>query len=290
MKVSVACIPCFIKQLSEVVRIVSENKDLQLQLLKDTLEKLSCLPLSKLKPPQVAKLLHTFIKGKAGVSDPYMDIKKKSNGLAKVLTKRLEEHIQKSNNPFETGLRLAIAGNIIDYGQTGDVNNSVIEKSINESLNAKLDTEIIESLYHDAKRCKNILYIADNAGEIYFDKLFIQRIPNTSITLAVRGNPIINDATIQDAIEAGINEICKVIDTGDGTPGVILKDCSKDFVDTFLKADIIISKGQGNYETLSDIKDKNIYFLFKIKCTPVAKNTGHKLGETVILCNKKYQQ
>ncbi|RLB13001.1 MAG: hypothetical protein DRG39_00325 [Deltaproteobacteria bacterium] len=287
MKVSVTCIPCFIRQLSEVIGIVSKDNDFQLSLFKETLRELSQLPLSQLKPPEVAKILHNFIKQRSGVSDPYAEIKKRSNEFAKTLIKELEGYIKDSKDPFETSMRLAIAGNIIDYGQAGEVNNLVVKKSIDDSLNARLDTELIRCLYHDASKANHILYLADNAGEIYFDKLFLQRIPSNSITVALRGAPIINDATMQDAIEAGINRICKVIDTGDSTPGIILKDCSKEFVDAFLGADIIISKGQGNYETLSDIEDKKIYFLFKIKCVAVAKDTGHKLGETVILCNKR---
>ena len=286
MKLSVACIPCFIRQLSEVVGIISEEKNSQIQLLKDTLDKLSHLALDELNPPEVAKLLHNFIKKMAGVSDPYMDIKRRSNELAKTLIKELKGYIEKSDSPFETGLRLAIAGNIIDYGQAAHINDSVVKESIDESLKAKLSPEIIKALYCDIKEADNILYIADNAGEIFFDKIFIQMIPNDSITVAVRGEPIINDATMQDALEAGIDSMCKVIDTGDGTPGVSLNDCSKEFIDHFSNADLIISKGQGNYETLSDIEGKKIYFLFKIKCVPVAQNTGKKLGETVVLCNK----
>lgn len=287
MKVSVICIPCFIRQLCEVVEVAVRDKGLQLQLMKATLERLSHLPLNELKPPQVAKHLHAFIKERAGISDPYMDIKRKSNELARAVTRDLEKYVKNSKDPFETSLRLAIAGNIIDYGQAGRVNNYVVGESIRESLNAKLDQRLIRELYNDLKRADHILYLADNAGEIYFDKLFIKRIPNNSIVFAVRGRPIINDATMQDAVEAGINQICRIIDTGDGTPGITLKDCSTDFVDAFLGADIIISKGQGNFETLSDVADKKIYFLFKIKCMPVAESTAHKLGETVILCNQK---
>ncbi len=287
MKTNIACIPCFIRQITEVVSIASKDKNTQLRLLKNSLAFLSGLSLYELKPPQVAKLIHNFIKNETGISDLYKDIKARSNKFARSLFKEMEDLVKKSQVPFETSLRLAIAGNIIDYGQAKDVNDDTIKKSIEDSLNAKLDLKTIEKLYKDLQNAKNILYLGDNAGEIYFDKLFISQIPNKSIIFAVRGKPIINDITIEDAIEAEIHRLCDIIDTGDATPGIILEDCSDNFIKIFSKADIIISKGQGNFETLFDVKDKKIYFLLKIKCDPVADIVGYKLGETAIICNKE---
>ena len=286
MKVFVVCIPCFVKQITEIAKIVSNDQDFQMDLLRDALATLSNIPFHKLKPPQVAKRLHELVKEKSGIDDPYLEIKKRSDALAKRLTDELKKLVKESDDPFEIALRLAIAGNIIDYGQARNVDDSIVEKTIQETLDAKLDKRMIKALYLDIKKSSSILYIGDNAGEIYFDKLFLQMIPNSSITFVVRGRPIINDATMDDAIEAGIHKLTKVIDTGDGTPGVVLEDCSNEFIRAFSEADLIISKGQGNFETLSDIDDKKIYFLLKIKCEPVAQITGHKLGESVILCNR----
>jgi len=285
MRVTVYCISCFLKQLYEVTGLVYKDKEKQLAIFKDCLAKISELPLSKMSPPQVAKIFHSFIKRRSNIYDPYKEIKKRSNLFAKSIMERFREMIKEADDPFEMSLRLAIAGNIIDYGQAKSVDSLVVKESIEESLKAELPKELIRSLYLDIKKADTLLYIGDNAGEIFFDKLFIENFPKHSVIFAVRGAPVINDATVEDALEAGIDKICKLIDTGDETPGVVLEDCSEEFIDAFKNADFVIAKGQGNFETLSEVNFKKIYFLFKIKCLPVSKETGYQLGRTVILCN-----
>ncbi len=288
MKTTIECIPCFVKQMKELVKVVLNKPDDQIKLLKETLSFLSKIPIQRLKPPQVAKLLYGFVREKTLVEDPYRKIKEFSNKLAKDLLPQLRSLIKESDNPFETALRLSIAGNIIDYGQARKIKKDVVEWTINRVLKARFKEDVLNELYCDIEKSKRILYIGDNAGEVFFDKLFIEQFPgHAQITFCVRGGPIINDATREDALEAGIEKICKLIDTGDFTPGVILEECSEEFLEEFNKADFIISKGQGNYETLSDLLEKKIYFLFETKCEPVSKNTGFKIGEPVILCNKK---
>jgi len=286
MKVGVECVRCFLRQLYEVTGIVYKDRQAQLNLLKECVARLSELPLSNMKPPQVAKDLHSFIKKRSCVSDPYKEFKKMSNITARSLVKRLRSRVKDSQNPFETSLRLAIAGNIIDYGQARDVNDEVVENSIKESLTAELDLELVNRLYKDIQKADTVLYIGDNAGEVFFDKLFIENFPKRNVVFAVRGGPIINDATLEDAREAELHKLCRVIDTGDETPGITLEESSEEFLSVFKQADIIISKGQGNFETLSDVKGKRIYFLFKIKCEPVSYETGYEFGRTVILCRE----
>ena len=284
MKVSADCIPCFLKQLLELSRLVYKKKDLRYGIIKRCISVLSGLPLKEMKPPQVAKRLYSFIREESGVEDPFREIKKRSNQIAKMITEELRSVVEESDDPFETALRLSIAGNIIDYGQAKGVDDSSIRESIEESLRVELDRNLIGRLYKEIEDSKSLLYIADNAGEIFFDRLFIENMPTRNITFAVRERPIINDATREDAIETGIDKICTLIDTGDDTPGIILEDCSEEFVSAFNEADVIISKGQGNFETLSDVEGKRIYFLFKIKCIPVAEETSNRLGSTVVLC------
>jgi uncharacterized protein with ATP-grasp and redox domains len=134
---------------------------------------------------------------------------------------------------------------------------------------------------------ENILYLADNAGEIVFDRLLIEQLPMEKVVVAVRGLPAINDATIQDAKIAGITELVEVIDNGSDAPATILEDCSERFLDAFNRADLIIAKGQGNYETLSDI-DKNIFFLLKAKCPVIAGHIGCEVGELILKRNETY--
>jgi uncharacterized protein with ATP-grasp and redox domains len=139
----------------------------------------------------------------------------------------------------------------------------------------------LDGFRNAAAAAKDILYIADNAGEIVFDRLLIKQIGPEKITFVVKGGPIINDATIEDAQAAGLTDLMKVIDTGDDAPGTILEFCSEDFQHCFEAADLVIAKGQGNYETLSNI-DKNIFFLVKAKCPVIARDLGCEVGETIL--------
>ena len=130
-------------------------------------------------------------------------------------------------------------------------------------------------------RASRILYLADNAGEIVFDRLLIERMPPGKVTVGVRGFPVINDATMKDAEDTGMTELAEVIDNGSDGPGTILDDCSQSFRDRFDEADLIIAKGQGNYETLSEV-DKDIYFLLKAKCAVIARDMGCQEDDMIL--------
>ncbi|MCK5255186.1 MAG: DUF89 family protein, partial [Deltaproteobacteria bacterium] len=121
----------------------------------------------------------------------------------------------------------------------------------------------------------------DNAGEIVFDRLFIEQLPREKVTYVVRGEPIINDVTIEDAREVDMFELVDVIDNGSDAPGTILETCSHEFQKRFASSDLVIAKGQGNYETLSDI-NKRIFFLLQVKCPVIAKDIGFEVGSFVV--------
>jgi uncharacterized protein with ATP-grasp and redox domains len=135
---------------------------------------------------------------------------------------------------------------------------------------------------------REILYIADNAGEIVFDRLLIERLPIEKVTVAVKGSPVINDVTMEDALVAGLPRIVEVIDNGSDAPGTILESCSGYFQERFEKADLVIAKGQGNYETLSDI-DKNIFFILKAKCPVIARDIGCEVGQMIFQKTKVFR-
>jgi len=147
-------------------------------------------------------------------------------------------------------------------------------------MSARLDANLAE-FSRAIAAAERILYLADNAGEIVFDRLLIERLPTEKVTVAVRGLPVINDATLIDAEYAGITELVEVIDNGSDAPGTILEDCSEAFLERFHAADLIISKGQGNYETLSQVH-KDIYFLLKVKCPVVARDVGCQMNSLVL--------
>ena len=186
-----------------------------------------------------------------------------------------------SSDPLQTAIRLAIAGNVIDYGVRSDLTDEQVRSAIAWSLEAPLEPEALEALRAEILSAGSILYLADNAGEIVCDRLLLELLPLERVVLAVKGSPVINDATRADAVAAGLTELVQVVDNGSDVPGTILSRCSESFRRSFHEADLVIAKGQGNYETLSDA-DRRVYLLFKAKCPVIARDVGREVGELVI--------
>ena len=148
----------------------------------------------------------------------------------------------------------------------------------------ELETKTVDELHKQIREAKDILYLGDNAGEIVFDRLFIEQLPYQKLTYVVRGEPIINDVTIEDAREVDMCDLVEVIDNGSDAPGTILDNCSHEFQKRFAYSDLIIAKGQGNYETLSDV-DQRIFFLLQVKCPVIARDIGCEVGSFVVKNN-----
>ncbi len=285
MKTYYECLACIINQTIKNLSAVEKNK--HDEILRKVLIGLADADYT-LSPPELAKKTYDLICEYTGGKDAYAEIKKTSNKYILDLYDELKNIIRKSDNPFETALHLAVAGNIIDFGAKHNYSDKQIHREINEMLSADLSSSHTEELKNEINNADKILYLGDNAGEIVFDKLFVEQLPKEKIIFAVRGKPVINDATIDDAEDVGLTKIVKVIDNGSGYPGTVLKDCSEEFIKTFEEADLIISKGQGNYETLSEV-DKNIFFLLRIKCDIVARDLNKNTGDFVVLSGyKKY--
>jgi len=287
MHIFLDCIPCFVRQALDAARLATDDKKIHEQVLREVLVLAKVLDMSQ-SPPVMGQKIHRLIRELVGTEDPYRDVKRRFNNTALKLYPKMRTHIIESKNTLETAIRLAIAGNIIDFGVNGELQESDLEKAINECLaDGFSDMQLgpFEQALNDAEE---ILYIADNAGEIIFDRLLIEQLPVGKVTVVVKGAPVINDATMKDAFVAGLHRIVEVIDNGSDGPGTILETCSRVFVDRFEKADLVIAKGQGNYETLSDI-DKNIFFVLKAKCHVIARNLGCKIGEMILRKSKAFK-
>jgi len=223
--------------------------------------------------------LYTILKREfckiTGTDDLYVDEKKQSNHAALELYKEWKPKVVDSTNPFNLALRLSIAGNIMDYGANADFN---IHNTISKVVTNKFAIDHSEALELQISKAKNILYLGDNAGEIVFDKLFIETIHHSNLTFAVRGNPVLNDVTMEDAIAVGMDKVCKVISNGYDAPSTILDKCSAEFQEAYQNADLIISKGQGNFEGLYVQADPRIYFLLMVKCDVVGEMLGVEKG------------
>jgi len=273
------CIPCFIRQSLEAVRMVTPDEAIHERLLRDVLRILGKMDLRQ-SPPAMAQRIHRLIRELTGQSDPYRAVKDRFNRLAMDIYPSLKAKVEGSADPLVTAIRLAIAGNIIDMGVDNYLTDEQVHEAIDHALAAPFDADLA-GFREAISKARNILYLADNAGEIVFDQLLIEQMPLEKVTVAVKGSPIINDATMADAEMVGLTGLVKVIDNGSDAPGTILEDCSKSFRQHFDKAELVIAKGQGNYETLSDI-EKDIFFILKAKCPVIAEDIGCEVGSLVL--------
>lgn len=233
-------------------------------------------------PPEMGQGMHRVIRQAMGNPDPYAEIKKFYNSEMLKHYPEFEKLVAKSKDPFETALRLSIAGNIIDLGPNHEFE---IMPTIQRVLSSEFAINNSEQLKHDLTKAKSVLYLADNAGEIVLDRLFLETIQHPNVTFAVRGKPIINDVTLEDARTVGIDRLAKVISNGDDAPGTLLASTSPEFQKIFNETDLIISKGQGNLEGLVGSR-RPIYFLLMIKCERVGQLLGVKKDDFVVLKNE----
>lgn len=218
--------------------------------------------------PEFSRELHSILKSYTLNSDPYKKTKKENNDQALSMFPELEEIIRQSKDPFGTALRLAIAGNIIDFAVNDNFN---LQATIDRSLTTLFAIDHSNRLKNALEKAKTVLYLGDNAGEIVLDKLFIETIKHPNLIYVVRGAPVINDATMEDAEYIGMSNIVKVISNGYDAASTIPSKSSKEFQKYFEKSDLIISKGQGNLEGLFPLNDDRLFFLLMVKCDVIAE-------------------
>jgi len=279
MQTYLDCIPCLLRQAVEAPRLVGSSATVQEAVVRRALQELSQVDFTQ-SPPAMAQAIHRHIRALTGQKDPYQEIKERFNALALAMLSELEQIVAQAQQPMAAAVRLAIAGNVIDLGINGNLQEAHVKEAIQHALAAPLQGEL-EQFIRAVSKAKSILYLADNAGEIVFDRLLLQQLPLERITVAVRGAPIINDATRKDAATAGIDRLVKVIDNGSDVPGTILSQCSQTFLRHFKQADLIIAKGQGNYETLNDAP-KDIFFILKAKYPVIARDLGCAVGDLIL--------
>lgn len=284
MRTSLDCMPCFLRQALEVSRFATDDPVVHERIIRDVLKMASALDLNQ-PPPKVSQAIHRRLRELTGNADPYGDAKKRFNRLARSILRAMDGREKHGKDSLYYSLRMAIAGNVIDLGVKGNLTEREILSSFRNVLNEPLEGDLaaFKACGRDAR---SILYIADNAGEIVFDRLLIECLGPERITLAVRGGPVLNDATLEDAKEAGLLGMVRVVESGSDAPGTILSDCSPRFLELFQSADLIISKGQGNFETLGDTPG-NIYCLFKVKCPVVAGHVGYPVGTHMLYKSKE---
>ena len=276
MRTYCECVPCFLSQALEAVRFVTDDEAVHEKVLRGVLRMVSNMDLSK-PPIAMGQHVHRLIRGLADDDDPYREVKDRFNRAALCLYPELKQRVERSPDPLQTAVRLAIAGNIIDFGMNRNLQESDVHAAIEQATEAPIDQNTIGTFRKAMSDASSILYLGDNTGEIVFDRLLVEQMPLEKVTFVVRGSPVINDATMDDARAAGLTEIVEVIDNGSDAPGTLLESCSEEFRRRFEAADLIVSKGQGNYETVSHIP-KKIFFLLKAKCPIIARDLGCEVG------------
>lgn len=286
MKTYLDCIPCFTRQALQAAKLSTSDPQIHERILRETLKLASVMDLNQ-SPPQMAQKIHRYIRKLIKNKDPYLKLKNDFNEHAIKLLPEMQKIVSSSDDPLKTAIKLSIAGNIIDFGVRSVLNKHELDQTIRECLETEISSGLVAAFRQQIESADNILFLADNAGEIVFDRLLIELLPTHKVTVAVKGSPIINDATKADAKAAGITDIVKVIDNGSDAPGTILETCSDSFISNFNNSELVISKGQGNYETLSGI-NKNIYFMLKAKCPVIASHIPCNVGDLVFMNKKLY--
>lgn len=286
MKLSIECLPCLLKQAVNLARIHMDSEEDQRRLLKEIMRVMAAAD-EEASAPSVACQIQRLLKEAIQNPDPYREEKQHYNREMLKLEAEFEKLIHSSENPLAVGLKLAAAGNIIDFGPGHDLSLESVLEVVNQTLARDFPAELFESLKTRLQESRSLLYLGDNAGEIVFDKVFIRTIkehyPGLDVDFATRGEAVLNDITEEDAYYVGMDACARIINNGTGIPGTVLERCSPVFQRAFQQADIIVAKGQGNFETLYGSGRENLFFLFLCKCNLFVERLGARKNDIMLI-------
>jgi len=283
LKISYECGPCFLRQAREAMDLSTDDEMLKMEIMEEIFQFLSKNFKEDTNSNSTGSAMHNIIKRKTGCTDPYHQEKIEGNEIA---LKYLPEvkRILEDDDSLENYVKIAIIGNILDFGAF--TLDDDIESVIKESLGKDLVVKDIVEFENSLKTHDKVLYLVDNTGEIVFDKLLLSKIKeyDLDITIAVKSEPILNDACMPEALDAGLDEFGNLVEIGCGTVGYVDSEISDEFREIFNSHKFIISKGMGNYEGLTeiDLSDKDIYFLLCAKCNTISRDIGVNLHDMLL--------
>lgn len=285
MRTELECLPCFFRQVARTLDYAGVNGDRGRDITRRAAAIIEGVTFDQ-APARVSTLLHRLIRVESGV-DPYSRVKDEYTRIALEMLPSVREMARgKGDDALAGSVRAAIAGNIIDFGIYDTVD---LDQALQDAFRMPLEGAAFAELGRAVDGARSILYLCDNAGEIVFDRILIEalRARGKQVTAAVKGVPVINDATHDDARAAGLHESAsQVIDNGNDGIGTLLELCSSEFLKAYRGADLIISKGQANFETLVSEQDRRIFFLFMVKCPVVAKALKRENGDIVLMAGR----
>ena len=277
MRTYLDCYPCVMRQALSAARLADADEPAQQAVLNETMDLLRTVPPGA-SPPELAHAVHRIVRERSGHDDPYLRVKADSTRAALAMVEQLTALVAASADPFETAVRLSIAGNIIDVGVSDDVPD--LWATVDRVLAAPLAIDHLDRLRAALDEVDHVLYLADNAGETVFDRVLIEHLA-PRVTYVVKAGPVLNDATRADALAAGLDACATIVDNGSDAPGTILDLCSAGFREVYAGAPLVIAKGQANYETLSEA-GQAVYCLLQVKCPVIGRDAGVPVGSIVV--------
>ena len=282
MRIRYSCLPCLVNQAVKVAELTNApDRD---ELFRQVFARLSHIDFSRTNPEIIGDTFR-MLKRHIGNDDPYRETRQYYNRLFLALGDRLDAAISAAQDPFAAAVRYAILGNIIDFNPVHALNEAEILAHFDSADQLKLTIDDSARLRNSLSRARTLLYLGDNCGEICLDKLLIRRIralnPALQVFFGVRGAPVVNDSIAEDAYAVGMDAVATIIDNGDDSLGTVLPRVSAEFRSVYDAADVVIAKGQANYECLSEDRDKDIFFLLMVKCDVIASDVGVPRGSMI---------
>ena len=283
MKISYECGPCFLRQAKEALDLSTDDELLKMEIMSDIFKYLSDNFNENTNSNGTGSRMHKMIIERTGCRDPYYNEKIEGNEIALKYIPEVKRILEEDDS-LENYVKIAIIGNILDFGAF--TLDDDIEAVIKDSLKKDLTIKDIEEFENSLETNDRVLYLVDNSGEIVFDKLLLEKIRqyDVDITIAVKSQPILNDACMKEALDAGLDEYGEIVEIGCGTVGYVDSEISDEFREIFNAHNFIISKGMGNYEGLSeiDLSDKEVYFLLCSKCNTISRHIGVNLHDMLL--------
>lgn len=277
MRTYLDCYPCFLKQALSASRRAGADNAAQAAVIRKVLTLLQNIKLDA-TPPEIAYRVHRIVRDTVSANDPYLEAKAKSTADALDIYPKLKRLVAQSADPLDTAIRISIAGNIIDFGVTEEIQD--LWQIVESVLDQPYAIDDAAQLRAKLESVDQVLFLADNAGETVFDRVLIEAMP-IPVIYAVKGGPILNDATLGDAVAAGLDQCATLLSNGSDAPGTILSLCSDEFRRHYESAQLIIAKGQANYETLSEA-DSKVFCLLRVKCPVIAQDIGQPVDSIVV--------
>lgn len=293
MKIQVECVPCLLKRINFEADQSTNDYKIKTKTIKKT-----CKLLAELYDPDecsatIATKVHKLAYETLNDKDPYKKLKNKSNEIAESLVPNVNDLIDCSDDPLRIAMLCSIIGNMMDFGIAGASDNP-------ENLSEDFDENFVEDLGYDdteeikkfLEKSKHVVFFTDNSGEIVFDKILCKLIkklyPHIFLTVVVKGEPIISDATIEDVIKLKFEEVCdEILTTGHFAIGLDFKKIPEKLKNTIEKSDLIICKGMANYEAFTEENYYPVAYLLRTKCAPIAMDIGLPLNINVVKLDVK---